>query len=139
GAVLDSFFAFDQNFTAGIFVAAGDVNGDGRADIACGPGLGRGPDLRIIDGATTAPLNDLAAYTLGNQVSLSVNDNVWTSGLRVGLADFNNDGLTDAIVGPGRGRPALIRILSPLSGAEIDSFFAYDPSYTGGVFIAGGH
>src|SRR6266404_7236863 len=31
-----SFFAYSPNFTLGIFVAAGDVDGDGRADIIVG-------------------------------------------------------------------------------------------------------
>src|SRR5205807_7051970 len=30
---LGSFFAFDAGFTGGVYVAAGDVNGDGLADI----------------------------------------------------------------------------------------------------------
>jgi hypothetical protein len=30
-------------------------------------------------------------------------------------------------------------VLDPLSGASIDSFFAYGPNYLGGVFIVGGH
>ena len=37
-----SFDAFEANFTGGVFVAAGDVNGDGAADIMVGAGAQAG-------------------------------------------------------------------------------------------------
>src|SRR4029078_2339892 len=40
---LFSFFAYDQHFTGGVYIAAGDVNGDGFADIICGADAGGGP------------------------------------------------------------------------------------------------
>ena len=38
-------------------MAAGDVNGDGHADIITGPGAGGGPIVRVFDGVTGAMLN----------------------------------------------------------------------------------
>jgi hypothetical protein len=43
-------------------VAAGDVNGDGRADIITGAGPGGGPHVRVFDGATLAELDSFFAY-----------------------------------------------------------------------------
>ena len=40
---LASFYAYDPAFPGGVSVAAGDVNGDGRADIVTGAGAGRRP------------------------------------------------------------------------------------------------
>jgi hypothetical protein len=60
--VLWSFTAYDPAFTGGVFVAAGDVNGDGRADIVTGAGLGGGPHVRVFSGADLTELRSFLAY-----------------------------------------------------------------------------
>ncbi len=49
GAVIRSFFAFDPNFTGGVSVAAGDTDGDGRAEIFASAGTGGGPAVKQFD------------------------------------------------------------------------------------------
>ena len=39
-ALIFSFYAYPSTFSGGVFVAAGDVNGDLRADIITGAGRG---------------------------------------------------------------------------------------------------
>jgi len=58
--VIDSFFAYDQNFRGGVRVAAGDVNGDGRDDIITGAGNGSAP-VRAFDGPSLAALDSFFA------------------------------------------------------------------------------
>lgn len=42
-----SFFAFPQGFRGGVRVAAGDINGDGAAEIVTGAGQGNTPQIKV--------------------------------------------------------------------------------------------
>jgi hypothetical protein len=54
--VLGEYFAYDPGFTGGVFVAAGDLNGDGRAEVVTGPGAGGAPEVRAFRGNAGTPL-----------------------------------------------------------------------------------
>ena len=127
GRELLSFFAFDPSFRGGIFVAAGDVNNDGQTDIIVSAGPGGGPHVRVFDGATQRLGTSFLAFDQG-----------FLGGVRVAAGDVNGDGAADIIVAAGPGGGPHVRVFSGVDSSELQSFFAYDPAFTGGVFVASG-
>jgi len=125
-AELRSFLAY-PGFSGGVFVAAGDVNGDGAADIVTGADAGAGPHVKVFDGTTGAELRSFFAYGAG-----------FSGGVRVAAGDVNGDGFADIVTGAGAGAGPHVKVFDGRSGAELHSFFAYSPAFTGGVFVAAG-
>ena len=56
--------------------------------------------------------------------------------VKVVSGDFNNDGVADIIAGAGFGGGPAIAILNSQTGEVMETFFAFDPAFTGGVFVA---
>ncbi|HVT77529.1 MAG TPA: VCBS repeat-containing protein [Acidimicrobiales bacterium] len=132
-AVLADFYAYAPTFTGGVFVAAGDVNHDGKADVITGADAGGGAHVRAFD-ATKLTQGADAAQLLG----FMAYDN-FSGGVRVASADFNGDGHDDIVTGAGPGGGPHVRFWSGTNGAELGGahgFFAYAPSFSGGVYVA---
>jgi hypothetical protein len=127
GKIIQSFYAFDPGFTGGIFVAAGDVNADGYADIIVGADAGGGPHVKVFDGATLALLQSFYAFNVE-----------FTGGVRVASADVDGDGFADIVVGAGPGGGPHVKVFDGQSGIEVQSFYAFNPAFSGGVFVAAG-
>jgi hypothetical protein len=125
GSGLYSFFAYASTFTGGVNVAAGDVNGDGFADIITGAGRTGGPNVKVFDGATGNTLFSFFAY-----------DSTFTGGVCIGSTTLSN-GRAVIITGAGVGGGPNVKVFDGSTLALLDNFFAFDPSFTGGVRVAG--
>jgi hypothetical protein len=123
---LQSFFAFSPSFTGGIYVATGDVNGDGNADIITGTGAGTTAHVRVFDSTTQAEIRSF--FPFGS----------FTGGVRVASADVSGDGLADIITGAGPGGAPQVKVFDGVSSGLLHDFLAYPPAFGGGVFVAGG-
>lgn len=127
GSILKDFFAFEPEFRGGVFVAAADVDGDGKSDILAGTELGGGPRLSVFSGADNTRIHDFFAF-----------DSNQRGGLRVASADFNGDGKADLVATAGRGNQTRVRVFDGVTRALLSDFVPYDAAFTGGVFIAAG-
>jgi len=127
GNLIRSFFAYSPLFTGGVRVAAGDVNGDGVADIITGPGAGGGPNVKVFDGTNGALLQSFFAYSPG-----------FLGGVYVAAGDVNGDGSADIVTGPGSGGGPQVKAFDGVTLETLKSFFAYDPTFQGGVRVAAG-
>ena len=126
-----SFFAYDPAFAGGVSVAAGDVTGDGVADIITGAGAGGGPHVRAFS---------LAGGVATEVASFFAYDPAFAGGVSVAAGDVTGDGVAEIITGAGPGGGPHVRAFSLAGGVvtEVASFFAYDPAFPGGVSVAAG-
>jgi hypothetical protein len=127
GELIAEWFAYAGEFTGGVFVAAGDVTGDGFAEVITGAGPGGGPHVRVFNGRTGAEVRGFFAY-----------EDSQRGGATVAAADVDNDGYADVITGAGVGGGPRVRVFSGANGLPMLDFFAYDPSFRNGVFVAAG-
>jgi hypothetical protein len=135
--LLASFFAYHPAFAGGIFVACGDVDGDGMPDLITGADAGGGPHVRAfkiqagVPGGVV-PLVEFFAFPPG-----------FAGGVRVAAGNVDGSDRASIIVGAGPGGGPHVRVLKFVGGAsplqELASFCAYAPGFAGGVFVGAGH
>jgi len=82
-----------EGFTGGAFVAAGDLNGDGTADLAVTPDQGGGPRVTILNGPNGVALANFFA----------IEDPNFRGGARASIGDLTADGRPDLVVSAGFG------------------------------------
>src|SRR5262249_55851153 len=104
---------------------AADVNRDGLADIITAAGAGGTAEVGVFSGRDRSKLSDFLAFGPD-----------FTLGVSMAARDLTGDGAADILVGSGVGGGPRVRVFDGSSGMVRKDFFAFDPSFRGGVSVA---
>ncbi|MFA5070714.1 MAG: FG-GAP-like repeat-containing protein [Patescibacteria group bacterium] len=125
GHLLGQFFAYPTYFRIGINVAAGDVNGDGVAEIITAPIYNGGPHVRVFN-ASGKVLSQFFAYAY-----------TYRGGVNLAAGDVNGDGRTEIITGTSQGKAPHVRMFNN-NGILVSQFFAASTSSRRGIYVSSG-
>jgi hypothetical protein len=123
---LDQFEPFGT-FNGGIWVALGDLNGDGNLEVVTGADAGGFPIVNVhtLNGQQISP--NVMAFEAG-----------FTGGVRVAVGDFSGTGQDDIAVGAGAGGLPFVQFIDGRRFAKQARFEVFGTGFSGGVFVAAG-
>src|SRR5207248_1089591 len=101
GLMIRDFMAYNPNFLGGVFLAVGDVTGDGAPDIITGAGAGGGPNVKAFDGKTFAVVQYANRPDLVD--GFYAYDPIFMGGVTVAAGDLFGNGQMEIVTGAGPG------------------------------------
>jgi hypothetical protein len=136
---------FEAAFTGGVYVAAADIDGDGKAEVVVAPDRGGGPVVAVYSGAKLAAGRTSDAAQLVR--FLGIGDPDFRGGARPALGDVNGDKTPDLVVAAGFGGGPRIAVFdgmtlapgSPTPLRLVPDFFAFEDGLRDGAFVAAGN
>jgi hypothetical protein len=144
-SLLASFFPYALQFNVGAYVAVGDIEHDGFADIATGADVGN-PDVRVYRGKdiATGTFNPNGASLIAQFFPYALQFNV---GATVAIGDVSSNGFADLVTGATIGNPD-VRVYSgkdiatgkfnPTGSSLLAQFFAFGMNANVGAFVSVG-
>ena len=124
------------NFTGGGFVAAGDLDNDGRAEVVVTPDRGGGPRVAVFSLGTDGVFTQRASF-------FGIDDPGFRGGARVGVGDVDADGVADLVIAAGFGGGPRIAVFDgrTVFTARLklaNDFFAFADVLRNGVYVTVG-
>lgn len=130
GAMVREFNAYDPAFRGGVWLATARVVPT-SIQIITGAGPGGGPHVKLFDGPTGAEVGSFFAFDAEFRGGITV---AGTDGQTIHFGSIPGQ----VIVGAGVGGFPIVRTFSGAVGTPVSAFYAYDPSFRGGVNVATG-
>jgi choice-of-anchor C domain-containing protein len=117
--------SIESSFRGGLTVAVGDLTGDGIPDFVSAPGTNEAPRVVVFGGTDGQPVSSFLTH-----------EESFLGGVFVATGDLDGDGFPEVVAGAGESGGSRITVTDPRSGEMIASFFAYEPTFSGGVRVA---
>jgi hypothetical protein len=137
GDLTAEFSGFEPTFRGGVFLAAGDFDRDGRADLVVTPDEGGGPRVRVLS-VTPAGPQTVADF-------FGIDDPDFRGGARTAVGDLNADGTPDLAVAAGFGGGPRVAVFDgttvPGAGGKgklVADFFVFEQTLRNGVYLTAG-
>jgi hypothetical protein len=132
------FTAFDPTFQGRITLAVGPVNGTTHDDLVVAEGAGGAPEVKVFDGAELAQGRALAT------ADFFAFDPAFRGGVTLAVGPVNGTPNADVVVGAGPSGGPAVKVFSGADLAQgqavaTANFFAFAPSFLGGVSVAVGN
>jgi hypothetical protein len=115
---INNFFAFEDTFRNGVTVAAGDLTGDGVAEVITGSGIGGGPRVRAFTAAGSPTGVDFFAFDAG-----------FRNGVSVAAGPLDASGKASIVAGVGPDGGSLVRVFNS-TGSQTSQFAAFGDAAT---------
>jgi hypothetical protein len=112
--------AYPSIFTGGVYVSAGDLDGDGKAEVVTGPGPRGGTEVKVFRGDTGQEVRGFTVAQIGTIASV-----------RVDIVDFDQDGRNDLLTSVG----SVIQVRDGQTYAIKQTLTPFDPAYHAGLFM----
>jgi hypothetical protein len=132
--LFNDIFVFDPSLRNGVYLAIGDLNGDGFGDLIAGAGPGGGPRVLALDGVDLLAGQADQSQILGNFFAGNPNNR---SGVRVAVKNLDGDNRADLVVGDASGSQVTGYLGINFTGGEPAQQFGFEsfPGFAGGVFV----
>jgi hypothetical protein len=129
-ALVADFFPEGTTYTNGLYVAAGDFNGDGTPDIVTSRQRGTSMVREFFNGGG-------GAFSSTADFSFAPYPATFIHGAVVGAGDTNGDGVAEIVTAPGAGTAVLVRVFDAL-GVLQKQFNGFETTFRNGASLAVG-
>ena len=131
-----------STYKSGLYVAAGDMDGDGIPEIVTSRVTGV-PMVRVFNGATLTP--EVSPID-GLPVAFNPYTSKLTTGAQVAVGDVTGDGIADIVTTPGTGQTVQVKVFdfntitsdldNGLAVAPVNSFLGFESTFKNGTTLA---